>query len=331
VSARCAALLGAELLGAGGQGALTLEVRDSASDPARARNELEALAHDGVLAVVGPPDRAESIEVAAGAATVRIPTFAIGADDGRGGPSWFRIARPRVDAARAAAKLLAADRVTRVAILGPDGAAGKELARVFAEEARTRNLQIVAEVRFPEAATTFVREVKQIEASHPQAIFLPATAAQLDLVAPQLATAGLVAMANLKSSGHEARLVATADGLSARTLVRTGKYLQGAVVLPPFWADPGDPRAQAFLERYHEAYGEEPSVLDALAYDAVRSVRLVVSSRGEQRDWGELADGLRQLDAGGLTGRLTFSSDGNRTGEPDAWIVDGNGLRPRGK
>ena len=64
-----------------------------------------------------------------------------------------------------------------------------------------------------------------------QAIFLPVTAAQLDLLAPQLASSGLVAMANLKPSGHEARLVATADGLSTRSLVRSGKYLQGALLL----------------------------------------------------------------------------------------------------
>ncbi len=325
------ALLGAELVGAGGQGALALEVRDTGSDPARARAEVEALAQAGVLAIVGPPDRAESIEVAAAMAASRVPTLAIGSDDGRGAPSWFRLARPRTDAARAAAKILAAEKVTRVAILGPDGTAGKELARVFAEEARARKLTIVAEVRFPEAATTFVREVKQLADARPQAIFLPTTAAQLDLIAPQLATAGVAAMANLKSSGREARLIATADGLSARSLVRSGKYLQGAIVLPPFWADAADPRAQAFLERYHEAYNEEPSLLDALGFDAVRSVRLVVSLRGEPRGWDEVSAGLREIDAGGLTGTLGFSTDGNRTGEPAAWIVDGNTLRPRGK
>jgi branched-chain amino acid transport system substrate-binding protein len=219
----------------------------------------------------------------------------------------------------------------RVAVFGPDGASGRELARAFVEAARGRGLNIVAELRFAESATSFVREVKQLEQARPQVIFLPATAAQLDLLAPQLASSGLVAMANLKPSGHEARLFATADGLSPRNLVRSGKYLQGATLLPPYWADPADPRAAAFIDRYRDAYGEEPSVLDALAFDAVRAVRLEVSQSGEPGSWPELVAGLRRLDTAGLTGALGFGPDGARVGDAAAWVVDGTALRPVGR
>ncbi len=324
------ALLGAELLGAGGQGALSLELRDSGSDPARARAGVEELAQSGVLAIVGAPDRAGATEAAAAAGALGVPLFGIGADEGRPSPALFRLARPRADAARAAARIMGEEHIARVAIFGPDGASGKELARIFAEAARARGITVVAELRFGESATSFGREMKQLESTRAQAIFVPATAAQLDLLAPQLANAGLTGMANLKASGKELRVFATADGLSPKNLVRSGKYLQGATLFPPFWADAADPRALAFLERYHEAYGEDPSVLDALAFDAVRAVRLVVSQQGEPQSWAEVASALRQLDAGGLTGRLGFGSDGARTGEPAAWIVDGAGLRPRG-
>jgi len=326
------ALLGAELLGAaGGQGALTIEIRDSGSDAARARAAMEDLAASGVLAVVGAPDRAGALEVAMAAGALGLPTFALGPDDGRGSPTLFRLARPRAEAAAAAARLFAEQRLSRVAVLAPDGLSGKELARVFVEAARARGLTVVADVRYGESATTFVKEVSQVQAQKPQGLFLAATAAQLDLLAPQLATAGLAAMTNLKASGREVKIIAMADGLSPRSLTRSGKYLQGAILMPPFWADSSDPRAQAFLERYREAYGEEPSLLDALAFDAVRAVRLVLSQRGEPGSWAEVAQGLRELDAGGLTGSLGFGTDGARSGEIAAWIVDGATLRPRGK
>jgi ABC-type branched-subunit amino acid transport system substrate-binding protein len=324
------ALLGAELMGiGGGQGALVLEVRDTASDPLRARAAIEELGQAGVMAVIGPPDRAGATEAATAAGGAGMPLFALGPDDGRPSPTLFRMARPRADAARLAARILGEERLTRVAILGPDGASGRELARAFADAARTRGITVVAEVRFGESATSFVREVKQLEAARPQAIFLPATAAQLDLIAPQLASSGLVAMANLPRTGKEARLVATADGLSTKNLVRSGKYLQGALLLPPYWPETADPRAAAFVERYREAYGEEPSVLDALAFDAIRAVRLQLSQGGEPDGWADVAAGLRKLDATGLTGALGFAPDGARTGEPEAWIVEGNGLKRR--
>ncbi|MEO6951211.1 MAG: penicillin-binding protein activator [Polyangia bacterium] len=323
------ALLGAELLGGGGQGSLALEIRDSGSDPQRAKEAVEELARLGVMAIVGPPDRAEAPEVVAAAAPFGVPLFALGPDEGRTSGALFHVARPRSDSARAAARLIAEDGLRRVAVLAPDGASGRDLARVFVEAARARGLEIVADVRFGENATTFVKEVRQVEATRPQAIFLPATATQLDLVVPQLASSGMVAMTNLKPSGHEARLYATADGLSGKSLVRSGKYLQGATLLPPFWIDPADPRGQAFLERYHDAYGDEPSVLDALAYDAVRSLRLVVSQRGEPHAWADVNAGLRELDAGGLTGPIGYTATGDRSGEAGAWIVEGATLRPR--
>lgn len=323
------ALLGAELLGGGGQGSLALEVRDSGSDPLHAREAVEELARLGVMAIIGPPDRAEAGEVVAAATPFGVPLFALGPDEGRTSGALFHVARPRSDAARVAARLVSEDGLRRVAVLAPDGASGRELARVFVEAARARGLEIVADVRFGESATTFVKEVKQVEATRPQAIFLPATATQLDLVVPQLASSGMVAMTNLRPSGHEAKLYATADGLSGKSLVRSGKYLQGATVLPPFWIDPADPRGQAFLERYHEAYGDEPSVLDALAYDAVRSLRLVVSQRGEPHAWADVDAGLRELDAGGITGALGYTGNGERSGEASAWVVDGATLRAR--
>ncbi len=324
-------LLGAELLGAaGGQGQLEVEVRDSGSDPQRVRAQVEDLAQSGVLAIVGPPDRAGAVEAASAAIALGVPLFALGPDDGRPSSTMFRLARPRTDAARAAAKLITEAHHTRVAVLGSDSASGRELARVFVEAARAQGLTVVAEVHFADNATSFVREVKQVDAARPQALFLPVTAAQLDLVAPQLATSGLSAMVNVKPTGRALALYATADGMSVRNFARSGKYLQGATLFPPYWADPNDPRAAAFLDRYHESYAEEPSVLDALAFDAVRAVRLVVS-QGEPESWAAVSTALHAVDAGGLTGALGFGAEGQRAGEVGAWVVNGETLKARGR
>ena len=50
-------------------------------------------------------------------------------------------------------------------------------------------------------------------------------------------------------------LLSTANDLSPRLLQNAGRYVQGALLSPGFYADAGDARARAFLDGYRAAYG----------------------------------------------------------------------------
>jgi branched-chain amino acid transport system substrate-binding protein len=101
----------------------------------------------------------------------------------------------------------------------------------------------------------------------------------------------------------------------------TAKYLDGAVLAPVFFPDTGDQRATEFLDRYRAAYNEEPSSLDALAFDAVRAARLGIE-HGDGST-AALANALSHLGENGLTGEIAFAAGGDRAGAPPLYTVDG--------
>ncbi|HEX4462818.1 MAG TPA: hypothetical protein VIA18_32820, partial [Polyangia bacterium] len=140
---------------------------------------------------------------------------------------------------------------------------------------------------------------------------------------PQLAASGVTRLPGVKPVGKLAQLYATADGLNDKLIQSTAKYLEGAFLAPVFYADSGDPRAAAFVERYRAAYNEEPSSLDALAFDAVRAARIAM----DHADGGLLGVPLSHLGENGLTGEIAFAAGGDRAGAPPLYIVENGAVR----
>ena len=169
--------------------------------------------------------------------------------------------------------------------------------------------------------------VRKLQAAAPDALIVPAPASQLALIAPQLSSSGLVRMPGVKPSGKLATLYATADGITEKFLAGTAKYLQGAVLAPTFYPDLTDPRMATFVERYRAAYGEEPTSLDALAFDAVRAARVALDHENGSVTRSALASQLLHVGETGLTGELGFTTAGERAGLPPLYIVDGDTLR----
>ena len=305
---------------------LELKVRDSGSDPARAAAAVDDLAKEGVAAIVGSPDRIEAQSAAPRAEQLGVPFLELAPDDARRGDTTFKLVRQSDARARSLARLAVHRGARSVAVLAPDSAYGRAMAAAFVDEARKLNVRVGGDIRYPETATTFIEPVRKLSQGSPEAIFVPAPATQLQLIAPQLASSGVTRLpGGGKPVGAKqpktAQLYATADGLNDRIVQSTAKYLDGAVLAPVFFPDTGDPRAAEFLERYRAAYNEEPSSLDALAFDAVRASRIAI----EHADGSSaaLANALSHLGENGLTGEIAFSAGGDRAGAPPLYTVDG--------
>jgi branched-chain amino acid transport system substrate-binding protein len=306
---------------------IELRIRDSASDPARARAAIDELESERVAAVLGPPDRADADQAAPRAEALGVPFLQLAPDDTRRGELVFKLVRPRSATARGLVARAIKQGARTVAVLAPDSAFGRAMGQALVDAARAASVRVVADVRFAEVATSFIDPVRKVMAARPDALLVPAAAAQLSLIAPQLSASGVTRMPGVKPTGHEAALYATCDGITPQFLQSTAKYLQGAVLGPNFYADLNDPKVAAFVERYRATYGEEPSSLDALAYDAVRAVRIAIDHGDGTPSRAAVAAQLAQLGETGLTGELAFGPSGERAGAPPLYVVEGDGLR----
>jgi branched-chain amino acid transport system substrate-binding protein len=120
-------------------------------------------------------------------------------------------------------------------------------------------------------------------------------------------------------------LLPMANDLSPRLLQNAGRYVQGALLAPGFFADDDDPRSRAFVESYRAAYGQDPHATEAYAYDGVAILR-AATARGA-RTRGDL---LRALTSGifeGLTGNIQFGPDHARVDAPLVYVVDGDDIK----
>ena len=110
---------------------------------------------------------------------------------------------------------------------------------------------------------------------------MPDIASHLQLVAPALAAANLVAApvgAKVKN-GRPVLLLSTAEAVTDGYLRSAGRYSHGAVLAPGFYPDATDDRTADFMARYREQFGRMPTPYDAYAYDAA----LVDSVGGRKR------------------------------------------------
>jgi ABC-type branched-subunit amino acid transport system substrate-binding protein len=334
-------LVGANVLPPLGQ-PIDVRVRDSGSKPEQAAAAVEELAREGAVAIIGSPDRVEAAAVAARASALGLPLVDLAPEAASSASgesatfSAFHVLRPntaRAEALAAAARDVGA---RRFATLAPDTPYGRRMADAFSAAARARGGEVVAELRYPEKSTTFIAPAKQLAKAKVDAVFVPATASQLELVAAQLAAAG-VTRAERDAAGKPERknvttLYATADGLGPRFLANAGRYTQGAVLAPVYQGPQGEPGSpvEAAIQRFRTACGEDPGAADAIAFDAVVALRDVISrlpsDTGEPRR--AVAAALGTVSTEGLTGPVRFGAGGERAGRPPLYVVDGPGVRP---
>ena len=97
------------------------------------------------------------------------------------------------------------------------------------------------------------------------------------------------------------------------------------LMMTPFAADSTDPKVQAFVKAYEEAYGATPDQFAADAYDAVYTVKAAVEAAGGSTSGTDLAAVMTSLTVEGVTGTMTWNADGN-TNKAASAILYKNGV-----
>lgn len=308
----------------GDSGKIEVEVADTRSDPKRVAELVQRLASRGVDLIIGSPDKGEAM--VASTTSESLPIVSLVAEDGGTRTGLFHAVAGRATAARALAEHgLALAGGKRAALLYPDSTYGRTLAAAFTERWQQGGGVIVGDQKYKESSTTFIHDAKKLRALSPDVVFVGAPASQLQLIAPQLASTGVVAMANVPAQGKPAALLAMADGLTAQQLLGMGKYIQQAVLGVLFTSSAEDAASADLSKRYRAAFGEEPSLLDAVSYDAATAARLALAAGEDAAAIGARLAGVRFA---GATGEVAFSASGQRAGKVRLYVVRGAALQP---
>ncbi len=320
-----------------------LIVKDTESERAAFLDELSTvLTDDRPLAVIGPLLSRNLPVMAELAERTRIPLItptATVTSPRRLGNYVFSTALTYGQQAKRVADYAIRDQhYKRLAILYPDTVYGRELTRLFAQEIRQQDGEIIASEAYKEGDTDFRTLIAKLKAEDLKkyglevpiendpakpatkqggkktkrilyspgfdAVFIPGRSLDVGLLAAQLAFHD-IAVPLLGANGWN-----TPD--FARVADRS---IEGSVFVDGFFADSTSPVVQEFVERYRKRFQATPSLFAAQGYDAAR---LTVEAIKRGATTGEaIRDYLMmQHDLPALSGPSGFSPDGtlNRRG-----------------
>ena len=309
-----------------------LVIRDTATDADRAaRGVMELTREEAVIGIVGAADKRAAAAAMTEATQDGIPLLTL--DDQPPGAlsTGFQLVHaPEARVAELARRALKLG-VREVAILGPDSASGKRLRDAFRKQIVAGGGKVTVEVTYVAGVNTFSTAVAALKKASFQAVLVPDSADRLELIAPALAFADLWPQpwtGRQKGGGggqawkspRRVLLLSTANDLSPRLIQNAGRYVQGALLSPGFFADEDDDRSRAFVEAYRAAYGQDPHAAEAYAYDGVRLLRGATETGARTRS--EVLKALLGGSFEGLTGTIRFGPDHGRIDPPLIYVVD---------
>ncbi len=218
----------------------------------------------------------------------------------------------------------------RFSILYPDTVYGRELARLFAQEVRQRDGEVIAMESFMEGQTDFTPQITRLKAedltkygvavpvdpSQPagkpinrtqtrllytpgfDAMFIPSRSSEIGLIAAQLVF-------------HDVKVpLLGTNGWNSQDFARTAdRTVDGATFVDGFFVDSPYPAVQEFVQRYQKRFQTTPSLFTMQGYDAAR---VVIEGIRKGATSGEAMQEflMTQRDLPTLAGPAGFGPDG---------------------
>jgi ABC-type branched-subunit amino acid transport system substrate-binding protein len=217
----------------------------------------------------------------------------------------------------------------RFCILHPDTAYGREMARLFAQEARQRDGEIIAIESYVEGDSDVGAQLKRMKAEDLKkyglavpvdptkvggrltkldkkvlytpgfdAVFIPGRAADVGLIAAQL-------------NFHDMKVpFLGSNGWNAPDFARTAdQSIDGAVFVDGFFADSQNPNVRDFVERYKKRFQSTPTLFAMQGYEAAKFVIEAIKKGAASGD--AIREYLTtQQDLPALAGPAAFAQDG---------------------
>lgn len=294
---------------------LNLIIRDTQGDPKIAAKIVsEFAANPDVRMVIGPLAQVEVDQAAAAAESAQVPlvTLSQKADVARQGLYVFRNFLTVADQVASLVDYACGTKKhKKYAILYPDGPAGQEYKKAFEEEVSRCGGKLVAQASYPPESRNFSDALRTLKSSSPEqspdapvafeALFVPDVYRKIPDVVAAMKITGIEGVKLLGGAGwdHPALLNAGAEAL------------EGAVYVNGFFAKSSSFGVRDFVATFQGAYGFEPTILEAYAYDTMRLAGEVLRDH-PSADRPALQEALsKKRNFSGVTGNISFDDEGD--------------------
>lgn len=318
-----------EINAAGGINGMKVElnVQDDTHDAEKAVNAYNTLKDWGMQILVGTVTSTPCIAVQALCEqdNMFLLTPSATAVESIASPTAFRICFSDPNQGIASADYIASKGLaTKIGVIyNSQDAYSSGIYAKFADQAATKNLEIVAAEAFTEdSKQDFSVQIQKIKAAGAELVFLPIYATEAALILSQAASAGLDA----KFFG--------CDGLDGVLNVENfdTTLAEGVMLLTPFAKDASDEATQNFVKAYLAANNNDETYLiqfAADAYDCLYAVKAAAEKADVKADMtaSEICDLLvatmTSISIDGVTGAgITWSADGEPNKEPKGVIIE---------
>lgn len=296
---------------------VSIGLRDSASDPVRAAEELQAafdagafaalggVTSESALAMVPVAEEMERLLLSPSASSPELTGisryfFRVFPSDFREGTTMGNFVAQKLG-------------VTHLVILAADTEYARGVSEVFEAAFERHGNEVLEKIVYPDGTEDFSELVSQALEQDPEAIYVADFAKPVSRI-----------LAEAKDQGFRGKLLTTSAFNAPEILAAAGDDTED-VILTQTAFEPGsseNPKVQAFVEAYREAYGEAPGTFAAHGYDGM-NVLLDALGKLSLRSPGEMIKGIRSLDPGysGVTGALVFDERGDVGQFPRVYIL----------
>lgn len=307
-----------------------LAISDSRGDPGQAARIVEEFSrNENIRAVVGPLPQVEVDQASVAAENAGLPMIALSQKPGLAKSGQFIFRNFLTVADQVATVVHYACRQKRwkkFAILYPQGVAGQEYRNEFKKEVDRCGGDVVAEAGYSGDAGVlealrglkFSSKEQDVEAPAPfQALFIPDVYRRIHRIAEGLKFLNLTGVHLLGGAGWNH------PGL----LAKEGEGLEGAVFVDGFFARASGYATRDFVSTFQSAYGVEPTLLEAYAYDTLRLLGEVLRDHPtlNRLEFQKALAGKKNFP--GVTGNISFDDDGDARRKLFVLTVEGGEIK----
>ena len=191
----------------------------------------------------------------------------------------------------------------------------------FKDKAAELGMEIVSTTTFTDATTDYTVQVADAQNNGADLVFLPIYYTPASMIL-QTANASEYKPVFFGVDGMDGIL--SIEGFDK-------SLAEGVMLLTPFSADAQDEKAQKFVARYQELYGEVPNQFAADAYDGVYALVAAAEKAGVENGakaediCDALIAAMQEITIEGVTGTMTWAANGEVSKTPTAVIIE-NGV-----
>jgi ABC-type branched-subunit amino acid transport system substrate-binding protein len=306
-----------------GPGGVRLVVRDSASTVGGAQAAIEDIAKDKeVVAVIGPLQSSQAPAAVAKAQELGVPLISLSQRSGiteGGGYAFRNSASTDSEIETLVDYAMEKRKWKRFYVIYPDNAKGSEYFRLFSTAVQAKGGKVVLSKSYQQKQLTFVSELRGRGAVEQgvveQTLDFNAKGVGYDaiFIPDSYWVVGSLMQMMALSGDQKFQLLGISRWNDPELARRGGEYVEGAVFVTSFFKSAPDPIVSSFVTKFSQAYGVQPTLLEALGYDTMRMITTAVRERGALGR-SSMRDALaRTSDFAGVAGKTTFDATNDAT------------------